>query len=165
MNRPFIVWVTQALMLMMLFIILVSLVKSFSACSQLEGHCWTLNFGLEVALVAGIFSAIALGFWGLQHRKLYGRWIGVLVLAGFTAIILSSDSSKMAYHFILHGSKDLPKLYPKSYYKDFPFNRWFPTPKSLIVDVSTTIFLNILSIVATLYLAFSKSIKAFFVSK
>ncbi|MGV0024489.1 hypothetical protein [Phormidesmis priestleyi] len=164
MNRPFIVWVTQAIMLMMLFIIPMSVINSFSACLKLEGRCWTPNFVLEVALVIGIFSTIALGFWGLQHRKNYGRWLGVLVLAGFTAIVLSSDSSKMVYHFMLHGNHDLPKLYPKSYYKDFPLNQWSPTQRGLVIDAFVTISLNLLLIVSTLYLAFSKSIKAFFVS-
>jgi hypothetical protein len=73
-------------------------------------------------------------------------------LVGFTAIIFSTDSSKMAYHFILHGSEDLPKLYPESYYNDFPLNQWAPTQRGLIVEASVTIFLNTLLSVSSLYL-------------
>ncbi len=115
-------------------------------------------------ITGGYLTLAAIGLWGLQRRKKYGRWIGILFWAGFVAILLSSDSSRMVYHFILHGSHDLPKLYPKSYYKDFPMNRFYPTHAGLVIDALATISVNLLFVALAAHFSLAKTVQQFFSS-
>ncbi|MBW4691748.1 MAG: hypothetical protein KME27_08245 [Lyngbya sp. HA4199-MV5] len=164
-RRPASVWITQILLLFTVLLSLRAVVISFQLCPISASEACPI--GLTQRLLELIFAVVYLtlaivGLWGLQRRKKYGRWLGILFWAGFVAVLLSSDGSRMVYHFILHGSHDLPKLYPREYYKDFPMNRFYPTHSGLVIDAFSTIFVNLLFVALAAHFSLAKTVRQFF---
>lgn len=164
-GRPISVWITQALLLLMLFLGLGATIQSFQICPISESAFCSIGLSqrlLELSLVGGYSTLAVVGFWGLQRRRKYGRWIGILFWASFIVILLSSNGSRMVYHFILHGSHDLPTLYPRTYYKDFPMNQFYPTHSGLVINAFATIFTNLLFVALATHFLLAKSVRQFF---
>lgn len=164
-SRPASVWITQILLLLTVLPGLRAVINSFQRCPIFASEACPV--GLNQRLFDLIFAVVYLtlivvGLWGLQRRKKYGRWLGILFWAVFIAVLLSSDSSRMVYHFILHGSDDLPNLYPRAYYKDFPMNRFYPTHSGLVTDAFTTVFANLLFVALAIHFSFAKTVRQFF---
>lgn len=167
-SRPASVWITQVLLLFIVLSGLGAVVKSFQVCPISESEICSVGLTqrfFELIFAGGYLTSGVVGLWGLQRRKKYGRWIGILVWTALIVTVLSSNETRMVYHFILYGSHDLPKLYPGAYYKDFPMNRFYPTHSGLVINSVLSILFNLLLVALAAHFSLAKTVRQFFSSQ
>jgi uncharacterized membrane protein len=105
-RRPLSVWLTQALFLMVIvqFAIALLLMVFFCFLKGEMGDCFASSRISYLVRAFGAFLLMSLAFWGLQKRKQYGRWLGVIILVASTLVsITRSHYFQLFYDAIVEG--------------------------------------------------------------
>ncbi|UBF25078.1 hypothetical protein K9N68_26105 [Kovacikia minuta CCNUW1] len=113
-KRPLSVWITQILVLFTLIpgigLTILHLFECFLPMTATV--CWSPQGAIEILSANTFLLMLVLTFWGLQKRKQYGKWLGIIVLTVLTiALLLRSEYLQVIYRFILFGQQIPPPPY------------------------------------------------------
>lgn len=90
-KRPMTIWLTQMLLVIFLlldtFLIVNALIYAFTA----EGTAWGVRQILFLFVELATLVILIKAFWGLARKKTYGRWLSLVILIFFWAIMLLSQ--------------------------------------------------------------------------
>ncbi len=103
-KRPLSVWITQILALFTLIPgIGLTILHLFGCLLPMGATACSSTKGIIEILAAGSFLVMLIfTFWGLQKRKKYGKWLGIIVLTVLTiALILRSEYLQVVGRFLL----------------------------------------------------------------
>jgi hypothetical protein len=164
-KRPLSVWVTQILVLFTLIPgIGLTILHVFSCFLPIGvSLCWSAKGLIEIGLASGFLIMLALALWGLQKRKKYGKWFGVIVLTIMAVgLILRSEYVQVISRSLLFG-QPLP---PPPYYgwKGLmePYSYGYSSYSDLVTKAAFEIISRILFVLLIINLAFAKSVQRFF---
>jgi hypothetical protein len=107
-KRPLSVWLTQALLFFTILQLSFSILLGLFACLSQTVSCPPQLMASRFILAAGTAGILLIAFRGLQHRKRYGRWLGIIFLS-IVVIggVLNSRYFQLIYHSIIQA-KSLP---------------------------------------------------------
>ncbi len=158
MKRPPSVWIAQTLVLFFGLVVIFGLlanigavIKQMTITSQ-TGALW----GRLLSLLLGLLIAIMIVavFWGLQKRKQYGRWGGILIIGLIFLVNAISPSSRLLYSALRNGLSTTESL-PSPYYN-------FDNQPQLIGGIIANLTIQLLLLLLICRLAFAQKVRRFF---
>jgi hypothetical protein len=108
-KRPVSVWITQILLAVGILLAPIFLIRQLFelfSCFLTNGLQQCLTLDRTINLIGGclLFILVLLAFWGLQKRKQYGKWLGLLFLVlMMMAAITGSSYFQLIYRAIASG--------------------------------------------------------------
>ena len=122
-----------------------------------SSKCSSLEILLRAIFVFGGISTISFfTFWGLQRRKRYGKWLGVISLALLLGLQLSGEQSRVLYAYIFSGG-NVRRAMPAGYH-DYSNDTQLNTAATFIALLHLSLLFLIFR------LAFARASKRFFKS-
>ncbi len=158
-KRPPSVRTTQAILLLFLIPFLFGVLSPLARCLLSSGSkCPSMGILIRVILIfGGVLTISFFTFWGLQRRKGYGKWLGVISLALLLGVLLMGESSRVIYGYILSGGA-ARRTMPAGYYEHSTDTQW-------IAGATFTVALHLSLLFLIFRLAFGGSAKRFFQSR
>jgi hypothetical protein len=163
-KRPLSVWITQILALFTLIPgIGLTILQLFGCFLPMGATACLSTKGIIEILAAGSFVVmLVFTFWGLQKRKKYGKWLGIIVLTVLTiALIFRSEYLPVISRFLLFRQQ----IPPPPYYGWKGLTDSYSYGYSSYSDLITKSLFELLvcgSLIAvTVHLAIGKSVQRF----
>jgi hypothetical protein len=102
-DRPPSIWITQALLLLSIVTLLLSLLLGLFQCVSANQ---TLSCSSSLLITQFVFAIVALlllllAFWGLQKGEMYGKWLAVIYLTNIVVVsIAKGDFFQIIYRSV-----------------------------------------------------------------
>ena len=145
-RRPPVVWLTQGITVFLL------LVVAFVTLNRLVRTPHRVFAAGPILITGASLLLLIAAFLGMQRRRPYGRWLGVLVLGIFLAQSLITPRSRLLYSFLLGDRSAAERL----------ANFGYSSLTQLQTAAGTNLCLNATVLAALLYLVLSPKMSAYF---
>jgi hypothetical protein len=157
-KRPPSVWITQAILPFFLIPILFGGISPIVRCLlSSTSRCPSVEILFRAFFVfGGVLTISFFTFWGLQRRKRYGKWLGVISLALLLGLLLRSEHSRVIYGYILSGGQ-VRRAMPGGYYE-------YSNDAQLLGAATFTALLHMSLLFLIFRLAIARPAKRFFQS-
>src|SRR5262245_7951381 len=157
-KRPPSVLITQAILLLFLILSFYGGLSLIVRClPSSTSKCPPTEILLRAIFVfGGISTILFFAFLGLQRRKRYGKWLGVISLALLLGLLLRGEQSRVIYGYIFSGG-NVRRAMPEGYYE-------FSNDTQLISAATFTVLQHLSLLFLIFRLAFAMPAKRFFQS-
>ena len=90
-KRPVTVWLTQMLLVILLLLDIFLIVNALFYAFTEERTAWGFRQVLVLIIELATLAMLITAFWGLATKRMYGRWLSLIMLIFWWAIMLLSQ--------------------------------------------------------------------------